>query len=118
MLGGDQATPGRTWSEFGIGANLSELASEIADQPLRIIIALQIEPDLGGPRQKTLQAKGGFWSDRAFPLDDLIDTSRRHSDFFGQAVLRKAQWFHEIFGQNFSRMNGVLIFSLSRISKS
>lgn len=73
-------------------------------------MGLQIEPDFGRPLEVTGEPQGGVCCDSAFALHDLIDAARRHADVIGESVFGQAQRKEEIFAENFTGMDGGVLF--------
>jgi hypothetical protein len=71
---------------------------------------LEVEPDFGGPLEVATEAKGGVGGDGAFAFDDLIDTAWGNSNVFGDTVFGQPKRQEEIFAENFSGVNGGVLF--------
>jgi hypothetical protein len=73
-------------------------------------VGLKIEPDFGGPLEIPGEAQGGVRGDGALSFDDLIDAARGNADVLRNAVFGQSQWQEEVFAENFSGVNGGVLF--------
>ena len=88
-----------------MGSDFHERTLEITHEALHVMVALQVQPDLRRPAEKTLQAKRGLCGNRAFALHDLVNAPSGDSNLFCYPVLRETEWLHEILSEDFARMN-------------
>ena len=77
---------------------------------LAVVVGLEIEPHFSGPCEVAGEAQGGFGGDGAFALHDLIDATWGHADVLGKTVFRESQRQKKILAQNFTGMNGGVLF--------
>ncbi len=73
-------------------------------------MGLEIEPDFGGPLEVAPEAQGGVGGDGAFAFDDLIDAAWGNSNVLGDTVFGQSQRQKEVFAENFSGVNGGVLF--------
>ncbi len=77
---------------------------------LAVVVCLQIQPHFSGPCEIAGKAQGGVCGDGAIALHDLIDAARGHADVPREAVFRKTERQKKILAQNFTGMNGGVLF--------
>jgi hypothetical protein len=88
----------------------------LADYALRyskIVVPLQSNPNFGRYPEVLTQPKCGVCRNRPPPVDDGTNATWRDCDISGKPVDADAEWLHEIFEQNFARMNWVKELLLS-----
>jgi hypothetical protein len=56
------------------------------------------------------ETQSGVRRDRAFTLHDFINATRWNADVMGEAVFGQAKGQDEILAENFTRMNGGVLF--------
>src|SRR5688572_30146319 len=79
---------------------LLEARAQLVPLHLEIISCLQIEPELLARAEITREAECRIGGNRALPMDNLIDTPRRHADILRQPILGHLEWCEKLGGQN------------------
>jgi hypothetical protein len=73
-------------------------------------VGLKVEPDFGGPLEVTGKAQRGVSGDGSFALHDFVNPARGHADVFRNAVFGQAKGQNKILAENFTGMNGGVLF--------
>ncbi|HEY4159986.1 MAG TPA: hypothetical protein VGM29_17865 [Polyangiaceae bacterium] len=85
---------------------LGELAPKAVRFDSEIVGCLKIQPETRGITEKSSEPQRGIGADRALTMDDLVDTSSRNTQAFGEAVLSERQGLEKFFIQDLAGMNG------------
>ncbi len=63
---------------------------------LHIVSCLQVHPELLGGSEVPGKTKRGIRSDSTLSVNNLVDSSGRHTDILRQPILRDAHWLEEL----------------------
>jgi hypothetical protein len=85
---------------------LIQSVSEGLTRSFEIVPRLEVHPELRLHPKKTAQSQGRICRDASFPMDNLINATRRYSDRLGQMVLAHLHGIQKILKQNLPRMDG------------
>lgn len=83
---------------------LQSFAKSVSFQ-LQFVAGLKIEPEFTGGPEKTRQTQRGVWRYGAFPVHNLVNSTRRNRNVFRKSILTDSQRVQEFLEQDFSRMN-------------
>jgi hypothetical protein len=84
---------------------LSQSVSEGLARGFEIVPRLEVHPELRLYPKEAAQAQGCICRDPSLPMDNLVNTTRRHPDRLGQMVLADLHWLQKILKQNLPRMD-------------
>ena len=71
---------------------------------IKIVIHLQSQPELRRHLKIPCQSQCGISGNGTFSMDNLVDTTRRNMDVFGQSVLADFFRLQKLFHEDFSRV--------------
>lgn len=100
----------KRFSECGAGLDFVQGGFQGVLSELLVVVVLEVEPDVGGPAEVTLEAQRGIDGDGAFAFDDLVDAARGDADVLGEPVFGESEGQEEILAQDFAGVDGRMCF--------